>query len=55
MSTAVLKDVARALRRASEQSAYALRSSTTAEDLPAASFVGLRVCHLNMVGFPCQT
>ena len=39
-----------ALARLGEQAAYAVRSSATAEDLPAASFVGQQDTYLNIVG-----
>jgi pyruvate,water dikinase len=52
--TAVPDDVAaaitRALARLGEQAAYAVRSSATAEDLPAASFAGQQDTYLNVVG-----
>jgi len=39
-----------ALARLGEQSAYAVRSSATAEDLPTASFAGQQDTYLNIVG-----
>ncbi|MEV5413116.1 rifamycin-inactivating phosphotransferase [Thermopolyspora sp. NPDC052614] len=52
--TAVPGDMAaaitRALARLGEQSAYAVRSSATAEDLPTASFAGQQDTYLNVVG-----
>src|SRR5205814_949923 len=39
-----------ALARLGEQSAYAVRSSATAEDLPTASFAGQQDTYLNVVG-----
>ncbi|MGH9228888.1 MAG: rifamycin-inactivating phosphotransferase [Acidimicrobiales bacterium] len=39
-----------ALARLREQAAYAVRSSATAEDLPAASFAGQQDTYLNVVG-----
>jgi len=39
-----------ALARLGEQAAYAVRSSATAEDLPAASFAGQQDTYLNIVG-----
>ncbi|WP_026310757.1 rifamycin-inactivating phosphotransferase [Parafrankia elaeagni] len=39
-----------ALARHGEQAAYAVRSSATAEDLPAASFAGQQDTYLNVVG-----
>src|SRR6185295_12126029 len=38
------------LARLGEQAAYAVRSSTTAEDLPTASFAGQQDTYLNVVG-----
>ncbi|MEU6539635.1 rifamycin-inactivating phosphotransferase [Streptomyces sp. NPDC047000] len=52
--TAVPGDLAAAITRAlagfGEQAAYAVRSSATAEDLPAASFAGQQDTYLNVVG-----
>src|SRR4029453_7506154 len=42
--------ITRALARLSEQAAYAVRSSATAEDLPTASFAGQQDTYLNVVG-----
>ncbi|MGA3353739.1 MAG: PEP/pyruvate-binding domain-containing protein, partial [Acidimicrobiales bacterium] len=42
--------IMRALARLGEQDAYAVRSSATAEDLPAASFAGQQDTFLNVVG-----
>jgi len=42
--------VARALALVGEQTAYAVRSSATAEDLPTASFAGQQDTYLNVVG-----
>ena len=42
--------VTRALARLGEPAAYAVRSSATAEDLPAASFAGQQDTYLNVVG-----
>ncbi|MFE4053953.1 rifamycin-inactivating phosphotransferase [Streptomyces sp. YIM B13518] len=42
--------VTRALVRHGERSAYAVRSSATAEDLPTASFAGQQDTYLNVVG-----
>jgi pyruvate,water dikinase len=42
--------ITRFLSRLGEQNAYAVRSSATAEDLPAASFAGQQDTYLNMVG-----
>lgn len=39
-----------ALARAGEESAYAVRSSATAEDLPTASFAGQQDTYLNVLG-----
>ncbi|MEV7989762.1 rifamycin-inactivating phosphotransferase [Micromonospora sp. NPDC085948] len=51
---AIPGDVAAAITRAllvrGEQSAYAVRSSATAEDLPTASFAGQQDTYLNVVG-----
>ncbi|MEV6548549.1 rifamycin-inactivating phosphotransferase [Streptomyces sp. NPDC051597] len=43
-------EVTGALARFGEQSAYAVRSSATAEDLPTASFAGQQDTYLNVVG-----
>jgi pyruvate,water dikinase len=42
--------ITRALTRLDGQAAYAVRSSATAEDLPAASFAGQQDTYLNVVG-----
>src|SRR5437588_4546289 len=42
--------ITRPLARPGEQAAYAVRSSATAEDLPAASFAGQHDTYLNVVG-----
>ncbi len=42
--------ITRALAQLGEQGAYAVRSSATAEDLPAASFAGQQDTYLNIVG-----
>jgi phosphoenolpyruvate synthase/pyruvate phosphate dikinase len=42
--------ITRALARLGERAAYAVRSSATAEDLPAASFAGQHDTYLNVVG-----
>ncbi len=42
--------ITRPLARRGEQAAYAVRSSATAEDLPAASFAGQQDTYLNVVG-----
>ncbi|MCK8438596.1 phosphoenolpyruvate synthase [Streptomyces sp. D2-8] len=42
--------ITRALARLGEQTAYAVRSSATAEDLPTASFAGQQDTYLNVVG-----
>ncbi|MEU0372000.1 rifamycin-inactivating phosphotransferase [Streptomyces sp. NPDC006283] len=42
--------ITRALTRFGEQTAYAVRSSATAEDLPTASFAGQQDTYLNVVG-----
>ena len=53
-ATAIPSDVAAAIRthlaRLGEQTAYAVRSSATAEDLPGASFAGQQDSYLNVVG-----
>lgn len=53
-STSIPDDVAAAVRQAllrlGEDGAYAVRSSATAEDLPAASFAGQHDTYLNVVG-----
>jgi len=47
---AVGAEIANALARLGEQSAYAVRSSATAEDSPTASFAGQQDTYLNVVG-----
>src|SRR6266508_5091206 len=42
--------ITRILSRLGEESAYAVRSSATAEDLPSASFAGQQDTYLNIVG-----
>ncbi|GAA5055003.1 rifamycin-inactivating phosphotransferase [Nocardia callitridis] len=42
--------VIRPLGRSNEQTAYAVRSSATAEDLPTASFAGQQDTYLNVIG-----
>jgi rifampicin phosphotransferase len=44
--------ITRPLGRLGEHSAYAVRSSATAEDLPTASFAGQHDSYLNVVGRP---
>src|SRR5207245_6305648 len=44
------EEIARLLSRLDEKNAYALRSRTTAEDLPTASFAGQQDTYLNIVG-----
>jgi phosphoenolpyruvate synthase/pyruvate phosphate dikinase len=46
----VTSPITRALAGFGEQAAYAVRSSATAEDLPAASFAGQHDTYLNVVG-----
>jgi phosphoenolpyruvate synthase/pyruvate phosphate dikinase len=48
----VQEAIARFLARLGEQEAYAVRSSATAEDLPAASFAGQQDTYLNVIGKP---
>jgi phosphoenolpyruvate synthase/pyruvate phosphate dikinase len=48
----VQETVTRFLVRLGEQEAYAVRSSATAEDLPAASFAGQQDTYLNVIGKP---
>jgi pyruvate,water dikinase len=47
---AVAAAITRGLARLGEQAAYAVRSSATAEDSPAASFAGQHDTYLNIVG-----
>lgn len=44
------EEITRALARDGDQTAYAVRSSATAEDLPTASFAGQQDTYLNVVG-----
>ena len=44
--------ISRHLARLGEKEAYAVRSSATAEDLPAASFAGQQDTYLNVLGTP---
>src|SRR5215204_981574 len=44
------EEITRLLSRLGEENAYAVRSSATAEDLPAASFAGQQDTHLNIIG-----
>src|SRR5438034_2941338 len=44
------EEITRLLSRLGEKNAYAVRSSATAEDLPAASFAGQHDTYLNIVG-----
>jgi pyruvate,water dikinase len=48
----VREAITRFLARLGEQEAYAVRSSATAEDLPAASFAGQQDTYLNVLGKP---
>lgn len=50
LATALTRSLTRSLTRLGEQGAYAVRSSATAEDLPAASFAGQQDTYLNVVG-----
>src|SRR5687768_3435415 len=43
-------EITQQLERLGEQSAYAIRSSATAEDLPTASFAGQHDTYLNITG-----
>ncbi|MBV9132553.1 MAG: phosphoenolpyruvate synthase [Chloroflexi bacterium] len=43
-------EITRSVAQLGEQAAYAVRSSATAEDLPAASFAGQQDTYLNVVG-----
>lgn len=47
---AVAEEVSRCLARLGEGQAYAVRSSATAEDLPASSFAGQQDTYLNIIG-----
>lgn len=44
------EDITHLLSRLGEKSAYAIRSSATAEDLPTASFAGQQDTYLNIIG-----
>lgn len=46
----IREELARHLSRLGEESAYAVRSSATAEDLPTASFAGQQDTYLNIIG-----
>ena len=46
----IREELARHLSRLGEENAYAVRSSATAEDLPAASFAGQQDTYLNIIG-----
>ena len=48
----VQEAITRFLVRLGEKEAYAVRSSATAEDLPAASFAGQQDSYLNVIGTP---
>jgi phosphoenolpyruvate synthase/pyruvate phosphate dikinase len=48
----VQEAITRSLARLGEQAACAVRSSATAEDLPAASFAGQQDTYLNVIGKP---
>jgi phosphoenolpyruvate synthase/pyruvate phosphate dikinase len=48
----VQEAITRCLAKLGEQGAYAVRSSATAEDLPAASFAGQQDTYLNVIGKP---
>ena len=48
----VASQITLSLARLGEHSAYAVRSSATAEDLPAASFAGQQDTHMGIVGAP---
>jgi phosphoenolpyruvate synthase/pyruvate phosphate dikinase len=48
----VQQAITHALGRLGERQAYAVRSSATAEDLPAASFAGQQDTYLNVIGTP---
>lgn len=54
VGTAIPKDIEKAitdyLKQLGEKSAYAVRSSATAEDLPTASFAGQQDTYLNIIG-----
>jgi pyruvate,water dikinase len=46
----IQEEVVRHLSKLDEENAYAVRSSATAEDLPAASFAGQQDTYLNIIG-----
>ena len=46
----IQEELARHLSKLGEENAYAVRSSATAEDLPAASFAGQQDTYLNIIG-----
>ena len=46
----IQEEISRALARLGEKTAYAVRSSATAEDLPTASFAGQHDTYLNVIG-----
>jgi pyruvate,water dikinase len=46
----ITKEITGQLSRLGEKNAYAIRSSATAEDLPAASFAGQHDTYLNIIG-----
>lgn len=46
----IIEEIAGHLTRLGEKAAYAVRSSATAEDLPAASFAGQQDTYLNVIG-----
>ena len=46
----ITEEITRLLSRLGEEDAYAVRSSATAEDLPAASFAGQQDTYLNIIG-----
>ncbi len=46
----IIEEIARHLSRLDEKTAYAVRSSATAEDLPTASFAGQQDTYLNIIG-----
>lgn len=48
----ICHEIARHLEQPGETTAYAVRSSATAEDLPAASFAGQQDTWLNVIGTP---
>ncbi|MBI2952837.1 MAG: phosphoenolpyruvate synthase, partial [Chloroflexi bacterium] len=46
----IIEEITRFLSRLDEKTAYAVRSSATAEDLPTASFAGQQDTYLNIIG-----